>query len=334
MRRNFIMNCPTCLLVFPLVAAIALIAATVWAQDDSNTYYLNPDWSPDGAKIAFESGLEGELSIYTIDMDGRNLSQLTNKDYNDESPIWSPDGNKIAFFSNRRERRSELPVSLQIYVMKADGTEVRRVTHEGPALEYNISWSPDGSRLAFQSRPEINPGVHSLYLINIDGLGRERITDGRNNDSKPQWSPDGKRILFVQSAAIYKFFQDYTPDERALSRGSAEIMILNLDDGSRTPITQNEVRDSDPSWNADGSEIYYFQHADGKKTLFRQGLGKTDAIAVADGDLVSSSGFVSKTRLSPNGRYLTYHKEVDGAYGIYIYDLDLNRERLLVGSSQ
>jgi len=302
------------------------------AQDEGTVYYFNPDWSPDGTKIVFESGLDGELSIFTIGIDGENLTRLTNSENNDEGPVWSPDGTKIAFFSNRREGKDERPVSLQIYIMNADGTGQTRITDEGSALDYNPSWSPDGSRLVFQSRPEINPGVHGLYVIGTDGMGRRRVTDGQYNDYSPQWSPDGNLILFTQSAASYKFFGDVTREERQLIGASAEIMVLNLEDGTIMPITQNDLPNGDPSWNGDGSEILFLQDNGPHKTLFRQKLGQTDAIAVADGDVVSNSGVVTRTRLSPNALFLTYHKEVDGAYGLYIYDLELEEETRLVGA--
>lgn len=329
---------------------MGLLAGLAQAQEEGTLYYFNADWSPDGEKIAFESGFQDELSIFTIDINGQNLTSLTSTEYNDERPVWSPDGTKIAFFSHRGERRNEQPISLQIYSMNADGSGQRRITHEGPNMDYNISWSPNGDQLVFQSRPEVNPGDHSLYIIGVDGLGRERLTDARNNDVQPQWSPDGKLILFLRSAAIHKFYQDYTDDDVQLSNSSAQIMTFNLADGTTTPVSQNEGLDMDsnwneegagpwnfnaidPTWNAHGSEVYYFHQVDGKKTLLRRKLGQSNAVFVADGDLVSNSSFVTATRLSPDGRFLAYHKEINGHYGIYIYDLETKHERLLVGGA-
>ena len=326
------------------LASFAAIAVMVFgiapggigAQDDSRVYYFNPAWSPDGSNIVFESGLDGELSIYSIGGHGENLTRLTDGEYNDEGPVWSPDGTKIAFFSNRREGRDERPVSLQIYIMNADGTGQERLTDEGSALDYNPSWSPDGTRLVFQSRPEISPNVNSLYVVGADGSGRRRVTDARYSDESPRWSPDADVILYRRSTALRRFNRDLTRGDRAQARASAEIVLLDLGERTSTPITQNDLPDNDPSWDADGSEIYFLRD-DGpdKRTFFRQVMGEAVAVAVAvaDGHVVSNPGPVTRTRLSPNGRLLAYHKEVDGVFGLYIYDLALKEEIRLIGGS-
>jgi Tol biopolymer transport system component len=311
----------------------ALIVGNAWAKNAETVFFFNPDWSSDGSKIVFESGVEGQLSIFVIDFDGKNLTRLTNNDFNDEGPVWSPDGKKIAFFSNRQPGKDQLPISLQIYVMNADGTGQRRVTHEGPALEYKLSWSPDGKQLVFQSRPEIDPGVHSLYVIGVDGKRRKRITNGRFDDTSPEWSPDGKQIVFSQSTASYKFYREWVEGEGRSIRASAEIMVFNLEDGTITRVTQNNFNDFDPSWSADGSEVYFLQDDTENRTLFRQKPGQKDAIVVADGEVVSNRG-VTRTRLSPNGRFLVYNKETSGVPGLYVYDLETQQEQLIVGGSK
>lgn len=58
----------------------------------------------------------------------------------------------------------------------------------------------------------------------------------------------------------------------------------------------------------------------------------TDAMAVADGNVFANSG-LTRTRLCPKGRYLAYAKQVNGVYGVYIYDLELEQARRLVGAS-
>ena len=98
---------------------------------------------------------------------------------------------------------------------------------------------------------------------------------------------------------------------------------MQVDGGKR--VVRNDI--------ADGNEIFYLQDNGQSKTLFRQKLGHTEATAVAVGDVVSHNTLPHRTRLSPNGRFLVYHKEVDNMSGIYVYDLELEQERLLVGAA-
>ena len=70
----------------------------------------SPSWSPDGKRIVFSSGRDGNREIYVMDADGRNQLNLTNSPQGDYSPSWSPDGERIVFSSAR-----------EIYVMDADG---------------------------------------------------------------------------------------------------------------------------------------------------------------------------------------------------------------------
>lgn len=307
------------------------LSGGVQAQDAAPTVYMNPDWSPDGTRIAFEGGRDMDMAIRTIGIDGTGQTTLTDHRYNDEFPVWSPDGSKIAFISNRREGRDELPFSVQIYVMNADGSDQKRLTVEGSAVDWKPAWAPDGTRIAFQSRPESNPLVHSLFVVNADGTGRRRLTDGQYDDTDPQWSPDGKQILFVRSTALYKFAQDRTPEERAAVFQSADIALLDVESGEVTAVTQDGVRDFDPSWSPAGDAIYYFRDDGTNRTFMRQRLGGRPEVVVARGHDVSSEGPVPRTRVSPDGSTLVYHKRLEGGlFAIYLYDLSTGVERTLI----
>jgi len=141
-------------------------------------------WSPDGSRIAFDSGRGrnpgGYHDIYVMNADGTKQRRLTYRlrGYN---PAWSPDGRRIAFQSGIH------PAA--IYVMNADGTKPRRV-----ASGQTPAWSPDGRRIAFSNR--IGEGDWDIYVMNADGSKHRRLTRTARSEQSPAWSPDGRRIAY------------------------------------------------------------------------------------------------------------------------------------------
>lgn len=96
-----------------------------------------PAWSPKGDRIVFSSDRDGDWELYTIRPDGRDLTRLTRSPGNDAHAAWSADGEWIAFASARGGFKDEMPVGEgggqgagDIFVMRADGTDVRRLTDD------------------------------------------------------------------------------------------------------------------------------------------------------------------------------------------------------------
>ena len=102
------------------------------AGDSPDVYSGEPDWSPDGQRLAFSSNRDGNWEIYTREPDG-SLTRLTDDPAADGHPSWSPDGNWIAFSSDRGD-------SLDIYIMRSDGSDLRRLT-DAPALDLAPAWA-------------------------------------------------------------------------------------------------------------------------------------------------------------------------------------------------
>jgi Tol biopolymer transport system component len=88
-----------------------------------------PSWSPDGDRIAFESGRDGDWEIFVMNADGTNVRQLTNNDTLDWYASWSPDGDLIAF-------ASDWDGNLEIVVMDADGTNTYSTGQRGSAPSF------------------------------------------------------------------------------------------------------------------------------------------------------------------------------------------------------
>jgi Tol biopolymer transport system component len=187
----------------PFIAAINAdgsnyIELTQGRNDDNN-----PIWSPVGDEILFSSWKSGRLQVYRIKSDGTGLVQLTSSSGGNDSPVWSPDGTKIAFVS---WRDSQYPndckggdCNFDIYVMDADGSNQTRIT-DNPAEDWAPIWSPDGTKIAFQSlRDEPahpkdcgNSCNSEIYVMNLDGSNVIRITNNGTPDFNIAWRPIAK----------------------------------------------------------------------------------------------------------------------------------------------
>ncbi|MBN1370824.1 MAG: PD40 domain-containing protein [Anaerolineaceae bacterium] len=141
-------------------------------------YYSYPSWSSDGNKIVF-SNWHG---IAVIDADGSNYQMLT-ENLGDSFPAWSNDGKYIAFssFSESKDQFYDL------YVMRADGSDVRRLT-DTPAHESFPSWSPGDRRIIFESNFESEDvAIDHIYEIHTDGTGFRRLVEMQSQ--RPDWRP-------------------------------------------------------------------------------------------------------------------------------------------------
>jgi subtilisin family serine protease len=158
-------------------------------NNSSNIIYNNPQWSPDGKKIIFDTydcaNNQNHSDIFVIDADGSNQRQLTTDPGGDEEPCWSPDGTRISFASSRGGD------FYNIYLMNSDGTNPTRLTNSNWNRE--PAWSPDGSQIAFISCVNDIPQV---FLINSNGSNLTQLTQFCSSSS-PFWSPDGSKIAFL-----------------------------------------------------------------------------------------------------------------------------------------
>src|SRR5436305_3317985 len=307
--------------MFVLALTLIVIGSniSIHAQEVKKTPvdYFNPDWSPDGKQIAFESTRDGKSAIYVMQADGTNLRKVTNSEAHDEEPRWSPDGKKIVFISQRDKH-------LQLYMMNADGSDQRRFTN-GDDIDYQPVFSPKGDRVAFISRHEQPSVVHAIYMIDADGANRTLLSDQSANDTDPRWSRDGKKILFVRTAIVKKYYRDLSAEDKMAMKNSKEIFIMNRDGSGVRNLTNSKGRDCCAYWSRDGKTIYFLSERDGSPEIYEMKADGSNARKIADGSIVSDPN------ISPNEKFFVYTKEVNGKWGVYLYNIESRTERLLIG---
>ena len=166
---------------------------------------------PNG-RIVFTSVRDGDMEIYSMNGEGSDVRRLTHRAGPDGGPWFSADGQQVVFRGHEIKPGSELddyrtllkgelwrPTTLEIYVMNADGGNLRQVTHLGGA-NFAPFFHPDGKRIIFSSNHQDPRGRNfDIYLINVDGTNLERITYGSEFDGFPMFSPDGRKLVFASN---------------------------------------------------------------------------------------------------------------------------------------
>lgn len=142
-------------------------------------------------RLAFTSHRSGDSDVWVVDVDGRNLRNLTRApNALDDRPSWSPDGSRIAFGSSRdSSSQDETRETGDVYVMDANGRNVRRLTRAARG-SYAPAWSPDGKLIAVNSQRD---GNSELYLMKADGSKQRRLTLHPEPDGMAAWIGRGCR---------------------------------------------------------------------------------------------------------------------------------------------
>ena len=158
-----------------------------------------PSWSPDGTQIVFSRFGEKDsggpvpprlAAVWLIDANGQNLRQISPKTLAAQSAVWSPDGSRILFASPDDAR-------MDIYTVRPDGSDVRRLTTDGVSI--GATWTPDGRILfARGSSGASGEGALSFWTMDADGTNAAELAAAKalgataeSFQGMPAWQPAG-----------------------------------------------------------------------------------------------------------------------------------------------
>jgi Tol biopolymer transport system component len=204
--------------------------------------------SPDGKTVAFVSDRSGQADIWLLDLETRKLRNLTDCPGGDFRPAWSPDGKWLAF-SSERDSPNDAPrlasigrrtPHTAIFIMRADGTELRRLT-DPRFVAGSPCWSPDGKRLAFyettlEEADKIvrvsRPGATTQIATVEVATGKHQVvTTGKGEKWSPRW----------------------LSEERIAYTGGGPDWGLAFTDGKGSTAGEFRV----PAWSADGKQMLF-----------------------------------------------------------------------------
>ncbi len=164
--------------------------------------------SPQGDKIVFTSTRSGDLELYTCDIDGRNIQQITSELGYDGGAFFSPDGQYLVWRASRPAEGEEAdaylkllseglvqPTAMELFVANVDGSEQRQITDLGGA-NWAPYFHPNGKNILFSSNHVTGAFPFNIFMTDIDGAEPVQISFDNAFDSFPMFSPDGKRIAF------------------------------------------------------------------------------------------------------------------------------------------
>lgn len=202
-------------------------------------------------KAKYAWNYDEHFDIFESDLNGQNVKRLTKELGYDAEGSYSPDGQYIAFASNRAGYSEKLDADdkklfqqdpsymMDIYIMKADGAEVKRLT-DTKGYDGGPFFSPDGKKITWR-RFSPNGATAEVYTMNIDGTDQKQITKLNAMSWAPFYHPSGDYLIFASSVLGYSNF---------------ELFIVDTE-GTKSPVrvTFDEGFDGLPVFTPDGHQI-------------------------------------------------------------------------------
>jgi serine/threonine protein kinase len=292
-------------LVFGIIAVARIFLASSSASTETPLPTGTPDRAPQPARtstplppseaprtggewIAFNSRISGNADIYLIDLQGNNLTQLTDSAAHELYPSWSPDGKRIVYQTSEGGDQ-------ELEIIDIDDKRITSLTSNG-CNDWGPVWSPVEDWIVFYSDCD---GERNIYKIRDDGSNRTQLTFTSGSYSWfPSWSPDGRRITFSSNRS-----------------GKYRIYVMSSDGSNPVDLAAGCVSFYSP----DGRQILYGMYCDDTDDLLLMDADGSNQTALTDGFECKNATF------SPDGKHIVFQLSKttkEGPFQLYMMSLD------------
>ena len=235
---------------------------------ENTAFDFDPEWSPNGEKIAFESDRARFSDIFVMNADGSGQTNVTDNPAFDGSAAFAPDGDRIAFNSNLSAGLNNPTGDTEIFSIDLDGKGLVQLTNN-TARDFFPDYKPDGGKIAFVSDRDFAPGI---YRMNTDGTRQVKVSRGSGTVfASPSFSPYGRHIAFMSN-----------------QEGGDDVYVMRANGSGQKRLTVNGLpTDSAPVFSPEGKEIAFQTNRDGNFEIYTMrtvGTGVTNLTNDPAGD--------------------------------------------------